>query len=314
MIRPLRIGTRGSPLALWQANHVADRLRVLAPAQSVELVIIQTQGDQIQNKPLSQIGGDGLFTKAIQDALRDGRADLAVHSLKDLPTVPVPGLILAAVPSRASSHDAFISHKVARFDDLPVGAKVATGSQRRRALIRHRRPDLELLDIRGNVDTRLRKLRDLDFDGLILAQAGLERLGLADAITELLDPTWMVPAVGQGALGLECRTEDSEVRDIVERLDHRPSRLAVTAERAMLLALGGGCQVPIGAAATVTGESLTLRGVVLAPDGSRQIAGEVSGAAERAEALGCELAEWLFARGARELLAARFTESAQVRE
>src|SRR5262249_9780989 len=169
MTRPLRIGTRGSPLALWQANHIADQLRAVLPGRVVELVIIQTQGDQIQNQPLAQIGGDGLFTKAIQDAVRDGRADVAVHSLKDLPTVPVPGLTLAAVPPRASNRDAFVSKSYARFDDLPVGARIATGSTRRRALIRNRRPDLQLAEIRGNVDTRLRKLAELGLDGLILA-------------------------------------------------------------------------------------------------------------------------------------------------
>ena len=303
MTRPLRIGTRGSPLALWQANHVADRLRAIAPGRAVELVIIQTQGDQIQNQPLSQIGGDGLFTKAIQDALRDGRADLAVHSLKDLPTVPVPGLVLAAVPPRASTRDAFISHKFSRFDELPQRAQIATGSQRRRALIRHRRPDLQLVDIRGNVDTRLRKLRDLNLDGLILAEAGLVRLGMGQVITELLDPSWMLPAVGQGALGLECRDDDLDTRKIVSMLDDLPSRQAVTAERAMLLALGGGCQVPIGAAATVAGATLALRGVVLAPDGARQISGETEGAADRAEELGRDLASRLLDAGARELLA-----------
>jgi hydroxymethylbilane synthase len=303
MTRSLRIGSRGSPLALWQANHVADRLRAVAPDRTVELVIIQTQGDQVQNKPLSQIGGDGLFTKAIQDALCDGRADLAVHSLKDLPTIPVPGLVLAAVPPRASTRDAFISLKFGRFDDLSPGARVATGSQRRRAMIRHRRPDLQLVEIRGNVDTRLRKLRDEDLDGLILAEAGLVRLGLADAITELLDQTWMLPAVGQGALGLECRDDDADTRGVVTRLDDLPSRQAVTAERALLLALGGGCQMPIGAATSVAGDSLTLRGVVVAPDGSRQISGEVQGPADQADALGRTLASRLLADGARELLA-----------
>lgn len=302
MTRPLRIGTRGSPLALWQANHVADMLRSAVPCPDVDLVIIQTQGDQNQNRPLSQIGGDGLFTKAIQEAVRDGQADLAVHSLKDLPTLPVPGLVLAAVPPRASTRDAFISHKHAGFDALPQGARIATGSQRRRAMIRHRRPDLQMVDIRGNVDTRLRKLRELDLDGLILAEAGLARLGLGHFITELLDPSWMLPAVGQGALGLECREDDAQTRDAVSVLDHMPSHQAVTAERSMLRTLGGGCLVPIGAAGTVDGDSLTLRGVVLALDGSRQISDEIQGPAEQAEAVGSQLAARLLTAGARELL------------
>src|SRR5262245_31107335 len=302
MTRPLRIGTRGSALALWQANHVAEQLRTASPGRPVDLVIIQTQGDQIQNRPLSQIGGDGLFTKAIQDALRDGRADLAVHSLKDLPTVAVPGLVLAAVPPRGSTRDAFLSHKHSGFDALPQNARVATGSQRRRAMIRHRRPDLQLVDIRGNVETRLRKLRDLDLDGLILAEAGLVRLGLAEAITELFDSSWMLPAVGQGALGLECREDDMETRSLVSSLDHWPSRQAVAAERAFLLALGGGCQVPIGAAGTIAGDSLSLRGVVLAPDGAGRISGEIDGPARQPEALGNALAKRLMDDGARTLL------------
>ena len=305
MTRLFRIGTRGSPLALWQANHVADLLRARASGHTVELVIIQTQGDQVQNKPLSQIGGDGLFTKAIQDAVLDGRVDLAVHSLKDLPTIPVSGLVLAAVPTRASTRDVFISHKFSRFDALPQGARVATGSQRRRAMIRNRRPDLQLVDIRGNVDTRLRKLRELDFDGLILAEAGLTRLGMGHEITELLDSSWMLPAVGQGALGLECREDDAETLNAVSPLDHLASRQAVMAERAMLLALGGGCQVPIGADASVSGDVLSLRGMVLSPDGSRQISCDLQGLASRAESLGRELAAQLNDAGARELLSPR---------
>ena len=205
---PLRIGTRGSRLALWQANHVADLLRPLAAPRPVELVEIQTTGDQVRDRPLAQIGGDGLFTKEIQKALQAGAVDLAVHSLKDLPTIPVEGLCLAAVPRRGASGDAFVSLRHRGFDALPLGAVVATSSLRRRAQVLHRRPDLRLVDIRGNVETRLRKLAEQDLDALILAQAGLERLGLAEAITELLDPTWMLPAVGQGALGLECRADD----------------------------------------------------------------------------------------------------------
>src|SRR5262245_53071601 len=264
MTNPLRIGTRGSALALWQANHIADRLRALGCA--VELVIIQTQGDQVQERPLAQIGGDGLFTKAIQDALLDRRADVAVHSLKDLPTAPVPGLTVAAVPERASTHDAFVSRRHPRLDALPHGARVATGSLRRKAQIRHRRPDLELVEIRGNVDTRLRKLDEQGLDALILAQAGLERLGLGRVITELLDPSWMLPAVGQGALGLECRSDDADVLAALRSLDDSATHAAVVAERSFLLALGGGCLVPIGAQGQVSGNHLNLRGVVVSPD------------------------------------------------
>lgn len=302
MTQPFRIGTRGSRLALWQANHIADRLR--AAGSVVELVIIQTQGDRVQERPLAQIGGDGLFTKAIQEALLDHSADIAVHSLKDLPTAPVAGLTLAAVPERAPTRDAFISRRHSRFDALPQGARVATGSLRRKAQIRHRRPDLELVEIRGNVDTRLRKLDEQGLDGLILAEAGLQRLGLEAVITELLDQDWMVPAVGQGALGLECRSDDTAVLAALASLDDAATHNAVLAERAFLLALGGGCLVPIGAHGRVSGNHLNLRGVVVSPDGTRRLVGELDGAADGAVELGQRLAQQLLSQGAQEILAA----------
>jgi hydroxymethylbilane synthase len=295
---PLRIGTRGSRLALWQAQHVAALLR----PHPVELVEIQTVGDQVRDRPLAQIGGDGLFTKEIQKALLAGAVDLAVHSLKDLPTLPVEGLVLAAVPRRGPTGDVLVSHRHRRFDDLPPGAVVATSSLRRRAQVLHRRPDLRLVDIRGNVETRLRKLAEQDLDAVILAQAGLERLGLGDAITEVLDPAWILPAVGQGALGLECRADDRATLALVEPLNDPPTRQAVLAERALLRALGGGCLVPIGAAGTVAGNLLHLRGAVLSPDGTRRVGGEVSGSADDAEALGRRLAQQLLKKGAGELL------------
>lgn len=299
MTRTIRIGTRGSPLALWQANHVADRLR--AQGVTVDLVIIQTQGDQVQNRPLAQIGGDGLFTKAIQDALLDNRADVAVHSLKDLPTAPVDGLTLAAVPQRGSTRDAFVSRRHSSFDSLPIGATVATGSLRRRAQLRHRRPDLKLVDIRGNVETRLRKLDEQELDALVLAQAGLERLGLAESITELLDDQWMLPAVGQGALGLECRRDDAEVLALLKTLDDPATHQAVLAERAFLQALGGGCLVPIGARGRV-GQALDLRVAVLDPDGVKRLEGQMQAPPDQAEALGHDLAANLLAQGAGELI------------
>jgi hydroxymethylbilane synthase len=303
MTTPLRIGTRGSRLALWQAHHVADLLRPLAAPRPVELVEIQTAGDRIQDVALSQIGGVGVFTKEIQRALLAEQVDVAVHSLKDLPTVPVEGLTLGAVPRRGPSGDVFISHKHPNFEDLPTHAVVATSSLRRRAQCLHRRPDLRLVDMRGNVETRLRKLAEQNLDGLILAQAGLERLGLATAITQVLDPAWFLPAVGQGALGLECRTADRVTADLLQQVNDLPTLRAVLAERALLWALGGGCLVPIGAAATVAGETLTLRGVVLSPDGMRRVAGGVRGPTADAEQLGRLLADDLLARGARELLA-----------
>jgi hydroxymethylbilane synthase len=302
MPSPLRIGTRGSPLALWQAEHVAARLRPLAGGRPVELVKIQTAGDRIQDVPLAQIGGDGLFTKEIQRALLAGTADVAVHSLKDLPTLPVEGLVLAAVPPRGPAGDAFVSRKHRAFDALPPGAVVGTSSLRRRAQVLHRRPDLRLVNVRGNVETRLRKLEEQDLDALILAQAGLERLGLGQHITEILDPGWMLPAVGQGALGLECRAEDGETLGLLGRLDHPPTRLAVEAERSLLRALGGGCLVPIGANAGVQGQTLSLRGAVLRPDGGERVAGEIAGPPAEAEVLGQRLAEELLGRGARNLL------------
>jgi hydroxymethylbilane synthase len=302
MTQPLRIGTRGSPLALWQAHFVADRLRPLLAAREVVLVEILTTGDQVRDVPLTQIGGQGVFTKEIQRALLADQVDLAVHSLKDLPTVPVEGLVLAAVPPRGPTGDAFVSRRHSGFDALPKGAVVATSSQRRRSQAQYRRPDLQLVDIRGNVETRLRKLAAQNLDGLILAQAGLERLGLAAAITEVLDPAWMLPAVGQGALGLECRTDDAATRAVVSQLNDPATFQAVQAERALLFALGGGCQLPIAAATKMIGNELTLRGAVLSPDGSRRIEAVVAGPAATAEALGQQLAAELLHRGAGDLL------------
>lgn len=303
MTTPLRIGTRGSPLALWQANHVAARLRPIVAPRPVELVIIQTAGDQVRDVPLSQIGGDGLFTKEIQRALLADTVDVAVHSLKDLPTMPVDGLLLAAVPARGPTGDAFISRRHRAFDELPQGAVVATGSLRRRAQALYRRPDLRLVDIRGNVDTRLRKLEEEHFDGLILARAGLERLGRGEVITEFLYPGWMLPAVGQGALGLECRMADAVTRGLVMSLDDVSTRLAVLGERALLRGLGGGCLVPIGVATEVEGDSLSLRGAVFQVEGKACVEGTVRGPSAAAEELGRQLAEDLLRRGARELLA-----------
>jgi hydroxymethylbilane synthase len=302
MTTPFRIGTRGSRLALWQANFIAERLRPLAGSRPVELVEIETTGDIVHDVPLSQIGGDGLFTKAIQEALLAHTVDVAVHSLKDLPTMPVAGLVLAAVPARAATGDAFVSHRLLKFDDLPAGAVLATSSLRRRAQVLHRRPDLRLVNMRGNIETRLRRLKEDALDGLILAQAGLERLGLAEAITEVLDPAWMLPAVGQGALGLECRADDVNSLALVAHLDDRRTHQAVLAERAFLRALGGGCLVPIGATTGLDGSTLTLRGAVLPPDGSRRVEGTMAGPLNLAEQLGFQLATELLGRGARELL------------
>jgi hydroxymethylbilane synthase len=305
MTAPLRIGTRGSPLALWQAHYVADRLRPLAAQRPVELVEIEAAGDRVRDVALSQIGGDGVFTKEIQRALLAGTVDVAVHSLKDLPTQPVEGLFLAAVPPRGPTGDAFVSRRHTSFDALPRGAIVATSSLRRRSQALHRRSDLNLVTIRGNVETRLGKLDEQGLDAIILAQAGLERLGLGTVITEILDPEWMLPAVGQGALGLECRVDDAGTLVLLTPLNDQPTRQAVVAERALLRGLGGGCLVPIGAAGVVQGNRLSLRGAVLSPDGSRRLADQIAGDAINAVSLGGRLAERLLAAGASDLLAAR---------
>ena len=301
-MNPLRIGTRGSPLALWQANHVAGRLRPFAAPRPVELVEIQTAGDRDRSASLVQIGGEGLFTKEIQRALLDGTVDVAVHSLKDLPTVVVAELALAAVPQRGPTGDALVARCHGSFAALPPGAMVATSSLRRRAQVLNRRPDLRLVEIRGNVETRLRKLDEQGLDALILAEAGLERLGLGGRITAILDPAWMLPAVGQGALGLECRADDAATLALLYHLDDAATRHAVLAERAFLRAMGGGCQVPMGAAAVVSGTTVSLRAAVLSPDGSRRLAADLTGPATDAESVGQAVAKVLLDGGAAELL------------
>jgi hydroxymethylbilane synthase len=302
MNSPLRLGTRGSPLARWQAQYVADRLRPVADPRPVELVFVETHGDRDQATALSAMGGFGVFTRAIQNALLDGRADIAVHSLKDLPTIPEPRLELVAVPLRGPTGDAFVSHKYRRFDDLPEGAVVGTSSLRRRAQLLNRRRDLTLIDLRGNVETRLRKLLEQDLGAIILAEAGLVRLGLAERITEILDPSWMLPAVGQGAIGLECRADDADTRHLVEALNDLPTWQRVSAERAMLYALGGGCLVPIGTTSKVEDGVLMVRGAVLSPDGRRRVVATHAGPAQTPLAVGQELAAMLLAEGAGEIL------------
>jgi hydroxymethylbilane synthase len=296
----LRIGTRGSRLALWQANFVADLLRRVAGSRPVEIVEIQTSGDRAHDRPLTEISGEGVFTKEIQRAVLAGNADVAVHSLKDLPTLAVEGLVLA-VPPRGPVLDVMVSKRHKTFDDLPKGATVATSSPRRKAQALHRRPDLRLVEIRGNVETRLKKLVEEKLDALILAKAGLDRLGLGqDLFIESLD--WMLPAVGQGALGLECRADDATTRSLLQKLEDRPTRKAVDAERALLRALGGGCQVPIAVHTWMQQDILHLRGAVLSPDGKRRL--EAGGAANfmESETLGSSVAQKLLSQGAQQLL------------
>jgi hydroxymethylbilane synthase len=302
MANTLRIGTRGSALALWQARFVAQRLREVAPDHRVELVEIETSGDLRRDVSLAQIGGQGVFTKEIQRALQEGQVDVAVHSLKDLPTFAVENLTLAAVPPRGPAGDALVSKKHTAFATLPGGAIVATSSLRRRAQLLHHRPDLRLVEIRGNVDTRLRKLVEQDLDALILAEAGLIRLGRGAEITGILDPAWMLPAVSQGALGLECRATDTATQAVLAQLDDPDTHACVLAERALLRGLGGGCQLPIGAATTLRDGQLALRGVVLSPDGRQRLDGAMQGPPAEADSIGTRLAAELRSRGAREIL------------
>ena len=298
----LRLGTRGSPLALWQANHIADRLRPVVAPQPVELQLIETHGDRDQASALSAMGGFGVFTKAIQQAILDNRADVAVHSLKDLPTIITEGISLAATPVRGPTGDAFVSTKHRKFDDLPKGAIIGTSSLRRRSQLANRRPDLTLIELRGNVDTRLRKLTEQGLDAIILAEAGLVRLGLSHAITEILDAEWMLPAVGQGAIGLECRDADTDSRASVAALNDADTWSRITAERAMLWSLGGGCLVPIGATSQVRDGVLIVRGAVLSIDGRRRITATHRGPANTPLAIGQELAAMLIDEGANEIL------------
>ncbi len=292
---PIRLGTRTSLLAQWQAQWVAAQLRNLGVA--VELVPVSTSGDQ-QQTPIGAIGGQGIFTKEIQRELLAGRIDLAVHSLKDLPTDAVPGLCLAAVPPRAAVADALIATQGSSLERLPPGAVVGSGSLRRRAQLLHVRPDLQMRDIRGNVDTRLRKLHAGEYDAIILAEAGLQRLGLEAQIAQRLPMSVMLPAVGQGALALETRSDDQTTRQLLRALDHEDSHAAVLAERAMLAALQGGCLAPIAAWARRTGDSLTLTGRVLSPDGRRKIEAQRVAATGEAVRLGRAVAEELLAAGA----------------
>jgi len=294
----LTIASRGSQLALWQARWVSERLA--ARGHECHIEIIKTTGDKITDVPLAQAGGKGLFTKEIEEALLDGRADLAVHSLKDLPTELPAGLALAAVPEREDPHDAVVGRKLA---ELPAGATVGTSSPRRAAQLRRLRPDLTIESIRGNLDTRLRKLDEGRYQAIVLAVAGLKRLGWAARIAEILPAEVMCPAVGQGALAIETRAAGAGW-DACAALNHAATHSAVLAERAFLRALGGGCQLPIGAYATVDGARLHLSGLVIAPDGSAAVRGNREGPAVEAEAIGSALAMELLEQGARALLEA----------
>ena len=297
----MRLGTRGSALALWQAEWIASQLH--ARGISVELIRIQTSGD-VSAQPLQAGGGQGLFTKEIQRALLDDRIDLAVHSLKDLPTEPVPGLALVAVPPRESCGDVLVSNVARCLADLPPQAHVGTGSRRRRCQLLHHRPDLRVGDIRGNVDTRLRKLDEGEYDAIILAEAGLKRLGWSHRIAEVIPPSVMLPAVGQGALGVETRSDDLATRRALAPLNDTASHAAVLAERALLAELRGGCLAPVGAWGRVADDRLVLEGAVLSLDGGRRVAASAAGSLEEAHEVGVRVARQLLDQGAQELIAA----------
>lgn len=298
----IKIATRGSALALVQANWVKDKLTKQFPDLTIELEIIKTKGDKILDVPLADVGGKGLFVKEIEDAVLDGRAHLAVHSIKDVPTEFPAGLGLVAVAEREDFRDVLVSGDGLKLDELPSGARIGTSSLRRRAQLLNRRPDLKIESIRGNVETRLSKIVTENLDGVILAAAGLNRLGLAHKITQHLEPGVMLPAIGQGALGLETRTDDKAVLDIISFLDHRDTAVCVKAERAFLERLEGGCQVPIAALGVLKKNRIQLTGLVADPDGRNCLRDRLEAEPEEAEDLGKSLAEELLDRGADKIL------------
>jgi len=305
----LTIATRKSALAMWQAEHIKARLEAAHPDLVVTLLPMSTRGDVILDTPLAKIGGKGLFVKELEVAMLEGRADLAVHSMKDLPVEFPPGLELFAICEREDPTDAFVSNKYDGLEDMPAGSIVGTCSLRRQCQIAERFPNLQIKDLRGNVQTRLRKLDEGEFDAIILATSGLVRLELDDRIRSRLAPEVSLPANGQGALGIECRSDDERVQSLLKCLEHETTRVCVLAERAMNRRLQGGCQVPIGAYAELVGDQITLRGLVGSPDGREVIRGEVSGTSSDPDSLGIRLAEYLLARGAGEILDAVYAQA-----
>jgi hydroxymethylbilane synthase len=300
--RAFRIGTRGSRLALWQADYIAQLLRHHHPEVILERVIIKTEGDRDQQSSLTRIGGLGIFTKAIEEALLDKRIDIAVHSLKDLPSTMADGLVLAAVPERGAVQDALVSGDGRSFRDLPQGAQIATGSIRRRAQLLYLRPDLQMSDLRGNIDTRLKQLHTRRLDGLIMARAALERLQLRDVAFHLFEIEDMIPAVGQGAVGVQIRNADAETKTMVSDLNHVSTYQSITAERAFLQTLDSGCQFPVGAFARVQDHTLRLQAFVGSEDGREVIKDVIEGQSEQSEELGRALAERFIEKGAQAIL------------
>ncbi len=296
------IGTRGSKLALWQANWIKDRLETLHPGTRVALNVIKTKGDKILDVPLAKVGGKGLFVKEIEEALLAGRVDLAVHSMKDMPAEIPAGLCIGAIPERETPLDVLITREGVTLDQLGQAPRIGTSSLRRAAQLQHARPDVVIVPLRGNLDTRLRKLDEGQMDAIVLAAAGVKRLGLADRITEILAPEVMLPAVGQGALCVETRDADPVMAPLMASLDHAPTRRAILAERAFLARLEGGCQVPIAGHATLDGDRLRMSGLVADLDGRTMVRHTLDGPAAEAQAIGLALAEHLLAQGAGPIL------------
>lgn len=304
MAGTVRIATRQSPLALWQAEYVKSQLLKLHPDITVELVKMVTKGDKILDTPLAKVGGKGLFVKELETGMLNGEADIAVHSMKDVPMDFPEGLMLAVICEREDPRDAFVSNTYQFMHDLPQGGVVGTSSLRRQCQLHAWRPDLQIRDLRGNVNTRLSKLDNGDYDALILASAGLIRLGFQERIKHPIDTDVCLPAVGQGAVGIECRVNDERILSLIEPLNHSETSICVTAERAMNHRLEGGCQVPIAGYAQLDNWNLSMRGLVGRPDGTEVIRGEVTGHADQAEQLGIQLAEDLLSRGAKAILQA----------
>ncbi len=302
MAQTLRIATRKSPLAMWQAEHVADRLRRAHPGLEVQLLGMTTQGDKILDTPLAKIGGKGLFVKELEQGMLQGQADIAVHSMKDVPVELPDGLHLAAILERQDPRDAFVSNRFSSLKQLPQGSLVGTSSLRRQCQLRELRPDLRVAPLRGNVNTRLRKLDEGAFDAVILAAAGLKRLGFGDRVSAFLEPVESLPAVGQGAIGIECRVADQRTNELLKPLHDSETAACVEAERAMNNRLMGGCQVPIAGYAVLNHGRIHMHGLVGEPDGSRVIKAEISGPAEQSVALGTALAEDLLGQGADHIL------------
>ena len=302
----IRIATRQSPLALWQAEHVAELLTRAFPGLKTTLVKMVTRGDKILDAPLAKIGGKGLFVKELEQGMLEGLADIAVHSMKDVPVDFPVGLHLAAILSREDPTDAFVSNRYSTLNELPVNSRIGTSSLRRQCQIKERFPDAEVMPLRGNVNTRLAKLDAGDYDAIILASAGLKRLGMAERITQSLDASVSLPAIGQGAIGIECRVDDLEINDLLKVLHDSETGICVTAERAMNARLNGGCQVPIGGFAQYQGEQLFMRGLVGSPDGSVLYRAERTGGLDQAETIGRLIAEDLLAQGADKILQALF--------